>query len=116
MKKKFSLLMAVLMLAMLLSACGGDTGSKGGVLVNGRRISGPRLVRIGDSMTFGGVTLTLYNTSQLPEKKRRFQAFLRGQSASRRGRGHQYRGRGRGGHRPGRRARGRHLRPDLRHL
>lgn len=30
MKKKFSLLMAVLMLAMLLSACGGDTGSKGG--------------------------------------------------------------------------------------
>ncbi len=59
-----------------------DTGSKGGVLVNGRRISGPRLVRIGDSMTFGGVTLTLYNTSQLPEKKRRFQAFLRGQSAS----------------------------------
>ena len=59
-----------------------DTGSKGGVLVNGRRISGPRLVRIGDSMTFGGVTLTLYNTSQLPEKKRRFQAFLRGQGAS----------------------------------
>lgn len=59
-----------------------DTGSKGGVLVNGRRISGPRLVRIGDSMTFGGVTLTLYNTSQLPEKKSRFQAFLRGQGAS----------------------------------
>ncbi len=59
-----------------------DTGSKGGVLVNGRRISGPRLVRIGDSMTFGGVTLTLYNTSQLPEKKRRFQAFLRGQGAN----------------------------------
>ena len=48
-----------------------DTGSKGGVLVNGRKISGPKLVRIGDSMTFGGVTLTLYNTSQLPEKKRR---------------------------------------------
>ncbi len=59
-----------------------DTGSKGGVLVNGRKISGPRLVRIGDSMTFGGVTLTLYNTSGLPEKKRRFQAFLRGQAAS----------------------------------
>ena len=59
-----------------------DTGSKGGVLVNGRRINGPKLVRIGDSMTFGGVTLTLYNTSQLPEKKRQaFRAML-GQAAS----------------------------------
>lgn len=59
-----------------------DTGSKGGVLVNGRKISGPKLVRIGDNMTFGGVTLTLYNTSSLPEKKRRFQALLRGRAAS----------------------------------
>lgn len=59
-----------------------DTGSKGGVLVNGRRINGPKLVRIGDSMTFGGVTLTLYNTSQLPEKKRRFQMLWRGRAAS----------------------------------
>lgn len=59
-----------------------DTGSKGGVLVNGRKISGPKLVRIGDSMTFGGVTLTLYNTSSLPEKKRRFQALLGGRAAS----------------------------------
>lgn len=58
-----------------------DTGSKGGVLVNGRKINGPKLVRIGDSMTFGGVTLTLYNTSQLPEKKRR-SPLLRGSAAS----------------------------------
>ena len=55
-----------------------DTGSKGGILVNGRKINGPKLVRIGDSMTFGNVTLTLYNTSQRPEKKRRaFQALLK---------------------------------------
>ena len=57
-----------------------DTGSKGGVLVNGRKITGPKLVRIGDSMTFGGVTLTLYNTSGLPEKKR--VSRLSGRSAS----------------------------------
>lgn len=57
-----------------------DTGSKGGVLVNGRKISGPKLVRIGDSMTFGGVTLTLHNTSGTPEKKRR--VLLRGRAAS----------------------------------
>lgn len=57
-----------------------DTGSKGGVLVNGRKITGPKLVRIGDSMTFGGVTLTLYNTSGVPEKKRI--SRLSGRSAS----------------------------------
>lgn len=57
-----------------------DTGSKGGVLVNGRKISGPRLVRIGDSMTFGGVTLTLYNTSGVPEKKRRARQYGRAAS------------------------------------
>lgn len=57
-----------------------DTGSKGGVLVNGRKITSPKLVRIGDSMTFGGVTLTLYNTSGLPEKKRLSRLY--GQSAS----------------------------------
>ena len=55
-----------------------DTGSKGGVLVNGKKISGPTLVRIGDAMTFGSVTLSLYNTSQIPERKRRaFQTLLR---------------------------------------
>lgn len=55
-----------------------DTGSKGGVLVNGRKISGPKLVRVGDSMTFGNVTLTLYNITQAPEQKRRaFQALIR---------------------------------------
>lgn len=54
-----------------------DTGSKGGILVNSRKINGPKLVRIGDRMTFGGVTLTLYNAPQAPEKKRRaFQALL----------------------------------------
>lgn len=57
-----------------------DTGSKGGVLVNGRKITGPKLVRIGDSMTFGGVTLTLYNTSGVPEKKRISRLY--GRSAS----------------------------------
>ena len=55
-----------------------DTGSRGGVLVNGKKIKGPKLVRIGDSMTFGSVTLTLYNITQAPESKRRaFQALLR---------------------------------------
>lgn len=55
-----------------------DTGSKGGVLVNGRKISGPKLVRVGDSMNFGNVTLTLYNITQAPEQKRRaFQALIR---------------------------------------
>ncbi len=55
-----------------------DTGSKGGVKVNGRKINAPKLVRIGDSIGFGEVALTLYNINQAPEKKRRaFQALLR---------------------------------------
>ncbi len=55
-----------------------DTGSKGGVLVNGRKIDGRRLVNIGDTMTLGNVSLTLRNAKQPPQRKRRgFVALLR---------------------------------------
>ena len=48
-----------------------DTGSKGGVLVNGRRISGPRLVRIG-----GNEPLTLIGERINPTGKKALQAEL----------------------------------------
>ena len=49
-----------------------DTGSKSGVLVNGRKIEGRHLVNIGDTMTMGSTTLTLRNTDELPLERRRF--------------------------------------------
>ncbi len=55
-----------------------DTGSKSGVLVNGRRIDGKRLVNIGDSMTMGSTTLTLRNIDEKPlERRRIFTGFSR---------------------------------------
>lgn len=48
-----------------------DTGSKSGVLVNGRQIDGKKVVNIGDSITMGATTLTLWNTDAEPVKKRR---------------------------------------------
>ena len=55
-----------------------DTGSKGGVAVNGKKIKDKKLVNIGDRMTLGNVTLVLQNSPQPPEKKRRaFAALLR---------------------------------------
>lgn len=55
-----------------------DTGSKSGVLVNGRQIDGRRVVNIGDSITMGSTTLTLWNTDAEPAKKRRvFTGFSR---------------------------------------
>ncbi len=59
-----------------------DTGSKGGVLVNGRRITGKKLVNIGDRMTLGNVTLTLRNALQAPLKKRKAFAAMLHEAAS----------------------------------
>ena len=55
-----------------------DTGSKSGVLVNGKQIDGKKVVNIGDSITMGSTTLTLWNTDAEPAKKRRvFTGFSR---------------------------------------
>ncbi len=48
-----------------------DTGSHAGVLVNNRQIEGQKLVNIGDTITLGDVTLTLWNADSPPEKRRR---------------------------------------------
>lgn len=48
-----------------------DTGSKSGVLVNGRKIDGRKLVNIGDEITMGSTTLSLWNADSQPQKKRR---------------------------------------------
>ncbi len=49
-----------------------DTGSKSGVLVNGRKIEGRHLVNIGDTITMGSTTLTMWNTDAQPRERRRF--------------------------------------------
>ena len=54
-----------------------DTGSKSGVLVNGRQIDGKKVVNIGDSVTMGSTTLTLWNTDAEPVKRRVFTGFSR---------------------------------------
>ena len=55
-----------------------DTGSHAGVLVNNRQIEGQKLVGIGDTITLGDVTLTLWNADSPPEKRRRvFKGFSR---------------------------------------
>ncbi len=55
-----------------------DTGSKSGVFVNGRKIEGKKLVNIGDSVTMGSTTLSLWNSDSQPMKKRRvFTGFSR---------------------------------------
>lgn len=55
-----------------------DTGSKSGVLVNGKQIDGRKVVNIGDSITMGATTLTLWNTDAEPAKRRRgFTGFSR---------------------------------------
>lgn len=55
-----------------------DTGSKGGVAVNGRKVTDRKLVNIGDRITLGSFTLTLRNASQAPVQKRRiFTSILR---------------------------------------
>ncbi len=48
-----------------------DTGSKSGVYVNGKRIDGKKLVHVGDSITMGSTTLSLWNSDAQPQKKRR---------------------------------------------
>lgn len=55
-----------------------DTGSKSGVQVNGRKIEDKKLVNIGDRITMGGITLTLWNTDAQPRERRRsFTGFSR---------------------------------------
>ncbi len=55
-----------------------DTGSKSGVFVNGRKIEGKKVVSIGDEITLGSTTLSLWNADSQPQKKRRiFTGFSR---------------------------------------
>ena len=55
-----------------------DTGSKSGVLVNGKKIQDRQLVNVGDSVTMGSTTLTLWNADQKPlERRRIFTGFSR---------------------------------------
>ena len=59
-----------------------DTGSKSGVLVNGKKIQDRQLVNVGASVTMGSTTLTLWNADQKPlERRRIFTGFSR-QAAS----------------------------------
>ena len=59
-----------------------DTGSMSGVLVNGKKIQDRQLVNVGDSVTMGSTTLTLWNADQKPlERRRIFTGFSR-QAAS----------------------------------
>lgn len=48
-----------------------DTGSKSGVFVNGRKITDKKLVNVGDTVTMGSTTLSLWNSDAQPVKKRR---------------------------------------------
>lgn len=53
-----------------------DTGSKSGVLVNNRKVEDKQLVNIGDEITLGSTTLTLWNTDgDNQQKRRRFTGF-----------------------------------------
>ncbi len=55
-----------------------DTGSHAGVQVNGKKVKGQKLLSIGDAVTLGDVTLTLWNADSPPEKRRRiFTGFSR---------------------------------------
>lgn len=55
-----------------------DTGSKSGVFVNGKKVDGRKLVNVGDKITMGSTTLSLWNSDSQPEKKRRvFVGFSR---------------------------------------
>ncbi len=48
-----------------------DTGSKSGVYVNGRKIDGRQLVSVGDTITMGSTTLSLWNSDSEPAKRRK---------------------------------------------
>ena len=53
-----------------------DTGSTGGVFVNGKRIEDRKVLNLGDDIMIGGNTLTLMNADQVPSNKRRiFRGF-----------------------------------------
>ena len=53
-----------------------DTGSTGGVFVNGKRIEDKKVLNLGDDIMIGGNTLTLMNADQAPSGKRRiFRGF-----------------------------------------
>ncbi len=48
-----------------------DTGSKAGVYVNGRKIDGQKLVKVGDKLTMGATTLSVWNSENTPAKKKK---------------------------------------------
>lgn len=55
-----------------------DTGSKTGVQLNGKKVRDRTVVNIGDRVTLGSTTLTLWNTEDAPTgKRRRFTGFSR---------------------------------------
>ena len=55
-----------------------DTGSKSGVFVNGKKVDGRKLVNVGDKITMGSTTLSLWNSDKPPEKRRKvFRGFSR---------------------------------------
>lgn len=60
-----------------------DTGSKSGVWVNGSKIEDRALVHVGDTLTMGATTLSVWNSDAEPklQRRRRFTGFSR-QAAS----------------------------------
>ncbi len=55
-----------------------DTGSKSGVFVNRKKVDGRKLVNVGDKITMGSTTLSLWNSDNQPAKRRRsFTGFSR---------------------------------------
>ena len=59
-----------------------DTGSKSGVFVNGRRIKDRQLVNVGDTLTLGSTTLSVWNTDAQPAQRRRVFTGFSKQAAS----------------------------------
>lgn len=58
-----------------------DTGSKAGVILNGERVEDRALVTVGDKLTLGSTTLSVWNSDTRPEHRRRFNGFSK-QAAS----------------------------------
>ena len=55
-----------------------DTGSKGGVYVNGKKVNDRKIVGIGDTITIGGTSLVLQNTLMPPiQHKKLFTGFTK---------------------------------------
>ncbi len=48
-----------------------DTGSKSGVFVNGKKVQDKKLLKIGDKITLGAATLSLWNSDVQPQRSRK---------------------------------------------